>query len=630
MSVVDENSSYVIAILQSPMLGEEEYRTVNNSIIRCAYFDMTFSDRGTPTLKYSRSFIIEASPPATYDDTGNVPKDLKYSGAQYFSEGKFVALERAKGQVKLFLVDFSKATNVDHTKYSDNLLLEMDTNGVFKASQMGVIPADKTLIWDSAPGIGGSTNFMGGFKQEGFVIDRKRKHVVWMIDDNDFGLDRNGNVEMRKIALGRAPEGATVCKLPKHPDAPVINTEPSKKIKLINSQTLRISDQPGAGAAENLDVDEFVMRAYVANDDSGNLDMYDVSTSPATLMKIYGPGAPFKPTAASVCRARNMVAVSLTNVEDETGPGRIDILTKDLRIIRRIKKAECVGADHVQWSDDCGFLVAACEGEGAIVPGGVLVADFMGPAGSSYRATTVADFKAYDLIANILKENGVRLVESDVPSVDLEPEYVTIKGRHAFVTIQEANAIAIVDLYEAKITELKPIGFINRSREGFGLDTSDKDNVVNIRNYPFLLGMPQPDSIANYVAGDGKAYLVFANEGDAKDDAEEARGEDITNPKELNRETHPLLRKLVEDETLLGRLKLSTIMGYNNATNFQENIYHFGSRSFSIMALDGSIVFDSGEWFARIQEKHFPTIFNANGFDEEKLSASQAALFDSR
>ena len=72
-----------------------------------------------------------------------------------------------------------------------------------------------------------------------------------------------------------------------------------------------------------------------------------------------------------------MVAVSLTNVEDETGPGRIDILAKDLRIIRRIKKAECVGADHVQWSDDCGFLVAACEGEGVIVPGGVLVADFM-------------------------------------------------------------------------------------------------------------------------------------------------------------------------------------------------------------------------------------------------------------
>ena len=283
--VVDKNRNYVIAILQSPMLGEEEHRTVNNSIIRCAYFDMTFSDRGTPTLKYSRSFSIEASPPATYDDTGNVLKDLKYSGAQYFSEGKFVALERAKGQVELFLVDFSKATNVDHTKYSDNLLLEMDTNVVFKASQMGVIPADKTLIWDSAPGIGGSTNFMGGFRQEGFVIDRKRKHVVWMIDDNDFGLDRNRNVEMRKIALGCASEGAKVCKRLKHPDAPVINTEPSKKIKLINPQTLRISDHPGAGAAANLDLDEFVMSAYVANDDSGNLDMYDVSTSPATPMK---------------------------------------------------------------------------------------------------------------------------------------------------------------------------------------------------------------------------------------------------------------------------------------------------------------------------------------------------------
>lgn len=228
-----------------------------------------------------------------------------------------------------------------------------------------------------------------------------------------------------------------------------------------------------------------------------------------------------------------------------------------------------------------------------------------------------------------LKINGVRLIESDKASLDLQPEFVSIVGKHAFVTIQESNAIAVVDLAEAKVTELKPIGFIDRSRKGFAIDASNKDGGINIRNYPFLYGMPQPDTIVSYTAGNGKTYLIIANEGDALE-SEEARAADITNPEKLNRTAVPGLKKLVEDEKLLGRLKFSTVEGYDAETNTQYEIYHFGSRSFSIMSLDGDIVFDSGEWLARIMEKHFPKIFNANGFDDEDLKKSQADLMDNR
>lgn len=626
--VVDKRRRYVIAILQSPMLGKDESKTIDNSIIRCAYFKLSVSKRGIPSLRYKRSFVIESSPPAAYENN-NAQNIIKYSGAQYYARDQFVALERGDGQVKLFLVDFSKATNIDDTKYADNLGLEMDTNGVLKAAQVGVTSADKTLIWDSAAVVGGSEGFTGSFKQEGFVIDRRDKTKVWMIDDNDFGLGGKENIEMRKISLGRSANGATVCQLPEHPPSPSIKVIPSKAIKLKNAQTYRISDKPGAGAAENFDVDEEALRAYVANDDTSAADSYDVSTSPATPVTSYIAGRRFKPTSASVCKTSNMIAVAFANDVNEDLPGLIDILSKDLKLIRRIKE-KCIGPDHVIWSDDCKFLVAACEGEGANVPGGILVADFGGPPDSPFRCVSVATFKRYDRIVKILVENGIRLVESQKPSVDLEPEFVTIKGRNAFVTIQEANAIAVVDLYEAKITELKPIGFIDRSRPGFALDASDQDNRINIRNYPFLFGMPQPDSISNYVAADGETYLVFANEGDAKDDVEEARGADITDPDELDRNAVGGLKELVEDSALLGRLKFSTIMGYNKLTNTQEKIFHFGSRSFSIMSLNGTVVFDSGEWFARIQEELFPAIFNANGFDDDDLSASQADLFDNR
>ena len=213
--------------------------------------------------------------------------------------------------------------------------------------------------------------------------------------------------------------------------------------------------------------------------------------------------------------------------------------------------------------------------------------------------------------------------------MDFQPEFVSIIGNHAFVTIQETNAIAVVDLSEAQITEIKPIGFIDRSIPGFALDASNKDDMINIRNYPFLYGMPQPDTIVPFVAGDGKEYLIIANEGDALE-SEEARCKDITDEEKLNRTAVPGMKDLIENEALLGRLKFSTVEGYDAETNTQKEIYHYGSRSFSIMGMDGTIVFDSGEWLARIMEKHFPKIFNANGFDDEDLSKSQADLFDNR
>lgn len=625
--VVDKDGKYVIAILQAPMLGDDETKTSNNAIIRCAYFDLSISNQGLPSLRYSKTFTIEASSPAAYENQDNQPRDMKYSAAQYLAKDRFLALERATGQVKIFLVDFSKATNLDNTKYSDNLGLEEATNGIYLAKQVGVTPAEKTLVWDSAHVVGGSSNFMGTSKQEGIALDVSDPTKIWMINDNDFGVEGSGNTALHKISLGRSAKGATVCEPPAHPPSPRIDARPNKSLRLTNSKTYRISKVPDAGAAENLDVDEDSSLAYVSNAESGSLDVYDISKDPDAPIFSYVPDGATDPTSTAVCKAFGIVAVAFA--EDNNGIGRIDVLNKDMSVFRKIRNPNCILPDHILWSNDCKFLVAACEGEGAGVPGGVLVADFGGPSDNRFRGVKVADFKRYNGLADKLKENGIHFTESNVPSKDLEPEYVAISGKNAFVTIQEANAIAVVDMYEGKITELKPIGFIDRSRPGFGLDASDKDGKINIRNYPLLYGMPQPDAMVSYVAADGETYLIFANEGDAKD-AEEARGGDITDPDELNRRAASGLKELVEDETALGRLTFSTVMGYNLKTNMQEKMFHFGSRSFSIMALNGSIVFDSGEWFARIQENMFPIIFNSNDVDSDDLERAQADLFDNR
>ena len=48
-----------------------------------------------------------------------------------------------------------------------------------------------------------------------------------------------------------------------------------------------------------------------------------------------------------------------------------------------------------------------------------------------------------------------------------------------------------------------------------GLDASDRDIAINIRNWP-VFGMYEPDAIAAYSVR-GQTYLVTANEGDARE-----------------------------------------------------------------------------------------------------------------
>ncbi len=95
---------------------------------------------------------------------------------------------------------------------------------------------------------------------------------------------------------------------------------------------------------------------------------------------------------------------------------------------------------------------------------------------------------------------------------DIEPEYIAVSpdSSTAYVTLQENNALAIIDIDTAYITAIVAPGFKNHELGGAGLDASDRDNIINIANWP-VWGMYQPDSIASYEHS-GNLYLVTANE----------------------------------------------------------------------------------------------------------------------
>ena len=145
-----------------------------------------------------------------------------------------------------------------------------------------------------------------------------------------------------------------------------------------------------------------------------------------------------------------------------------------------------------------------------------------------------------------------------------------------------------------------------------GLDASDRDNVINICNWP-VYGMYQPDAIASYAVG-GSTYLVTANEGDARDYpgfAEEVRARSV-------RGNYPsAIQPILNDNLQLGRL---TITNTPPGGDYSRP-YVFGARSFSIWnAATGAQVWDSGADLEVRTAAASPRNFNgnnsANSFDD--------------
>jgi hypothetical protein len=127
------------------------------------------------------------------------------------------------------------------------------------------------------------------------------------------------------------------------------------------------------------------------------------------------------------------------------------------------------------------------------------------------------------------------------------------------------------------------------------LGVSDRDDMIRIANWP-VHGMFMPDGIATYTAGKGRermTYFVTANEGDARewgDYVDEGRVKDLN----LDPSAFPLADVLQEDENL-GRLTVTNANGDIDGDGDFDQLFSYGTRSFSIFDETGMLVFDSCE-----------------------------------
>ncbi|WP_418514383.1 choice-of-anchor I family protein [Deinococcus sp. RM] len=225
---------------------------------------------------------------------------------------------------------------------------------------------------------------------------------------------------------------------------------------------------------------------------------------------------------------------------------------------------------------------------------------------------TTLDFTAFDAQRDALKAQGLRDGKSQKVSLDAEPEYITVStdSKVAWVTLQESNAIATVDLTTGKVTAIKPMGFKDYSKAGAGLDASDRDGGVNIKTWP-VLGAYMPDAIAS-VQVNGQTYLLTANEGDTRDYTgfgDEVKVADLT----LDAAKFPTGADLKLEKNL-GRLVVSKLDHDTDGDGDADRLVAFGGRSLSIWKADGTLLADTGDLFE--QTTSGLSSFNSNGTRE--------------
>lgn len=331
------------------------------------------------------------------------------------------------------------------------------------------------------------------------------------------------------------------------------------------------SDVYGLSAAEITTYDPQNKRIFVVNAQLGAVDVLDASKADSlihveTLSMDNVTGLPIGAVVNSIAWHDGMLAVAVEapNKTDNGYAALFDSTT--LELINFVE----VGAqpDNLTFTPDGAYLLTANEGEPSVEynldetgePESVKEVYRVDPEGSvSVIALTdrrlgevrTAGFTSFNARKAELIEAGVRIFgpadnhkpygADNTASVaqDLEPEYLAVStdSKIAWVSLQENNALARIDIASASVTDIFPLGYKDHGQLRNAADFSDGDRTkcdpsnpddaecarIDIAPWSGVVGMYHPDSIAAYEAN-GKTYIVTANEGDARAWGEEFGG----------------------------------------------------------------------------------------------------------
>jgi len=373
----------------------------------------------------------------------------------------------------------------------------------------------------------------------------------------------------------------------------------------------------GSSAAEILTFDAATQRLFVQNADSATIDVIDISLPRnPTLVNSINPGG--QPT--NVDAHKGVIAVTIEGATRQD-PGAVAFFDANGILLNEV----AIGSrpDMLTFSPNGKWLLTANEGvpsdDYSIDPeGSISIIDMRRGADKISDANVrTAGLQAFN---NRPLDPSVRIFGPNASvAQDLEPEHIAIShdSKTAWVAFQENNALGVIDIRKAEVTDVIGLGFKDHRLRNNRLDASDKDDQIRIQMWP-VFGMYQPDAIAAYRTR-GRTWIVTANEGDARDYdgfSEETRVEDLT----LDPLVFPDAATLQAPENL-GRLKTTTATGDTDGDGDIDEIYAYGARSFSIRDASGRLVFDSGDDFEKITAASLATDFNSNDDENDSFDA---------
>lgn len=381
----------------------------------------------------------------------------------------------------------------------------------------------------------------------------------------------------------------------------------------------RYSAGQGIERAEIAAYDPATRRIFGISSTLFHVDVLDISdpTDPTLTFTIPLGGRP-----NSVALHEGVVAVAVENAV-KTDPGFVKFFDTNGTLLSTVT----VGAlpDMVIFTPNGRRLLVANEGEPndayTVDPeGSVSIIDMTVGAAN----LTQADVRTAKFDDSIPKTNASSIRKYGPGATlaqDLEPEYIAVShnSKTAWVTLQENNALGILDIEAGIFTGLVGLGFKDHSQAGNGLDASDADGGINIANWP-VFGMYQPDAVESYRVR-GVTYLIMVNEGESRaltGFSEEVRVNSASYV--LDPTVFPNAATLKQNSNL-GRLTVTNATGDTDGDGDFDQIFVPGGRSFSIRTAQGELVFDSGDDFEQITAAQVPASFNSNG---------TSATFDTR
>lgn len=283
----------------------------------------------------------------------------------------------------------------------------------------------------------------------------------------------------------------------------------------------------------------------------------------------------------SVASYGNLLAVALSPADYATNGGKGVIRFYRVAADGSVSLVKDVTVgylpDSIAFNEQGTKLVIANEGEPiagyATDPskdpaGSIGIIDIQGRVNLNFTYTELG-------FAGLTLPTGIRLSgpagRTPNQATDIEPEYVSILGNYAYVTLQENNGVAKVNLITNTIEKIFALGTVDYKNQL--VDLTDKDGGFKPLLGQAYEGLRMPDGIAAYSVK-GKDYFVTANEGDGREYGTQGTADyytdEVRNPRV----------KTLADDTKVGS---------------SDRITTFGGRSISIFDADtGALLWDSG------------------------------------